>query len=115
MRRTALIAAAFLSLGACASTTDNTPQDNADKVTAIYAPVRLVASLCAAGVSKPCQDLNVRAAIKKALPIADAAVAEAVKQLSADSTRSNVAKWTSYAVSAVNVLSDALVAYEVKG
>ncbi len=114
MIRTSLLLAAAVALAGCANSATMTPQDKADTITAAYLPVRMLASLCAAGVSKPCKDPNVSENVRKALPIADAAVAEATKQIAADPERSNVAKWSSYAMSAVGVLAKVLITYDVK-
>ena len=105
---------AILAAGLLAGcTTPSTPQEKADTITMAYLPIRTLASLCAAGI-KPCEDPNVSMNVAKALPLADAAVAEATKQIAADPERSNVAKWSSYAMSAIGVLSKALATYGVK-
>lgn len=115
IKKLACIAALGIALAGCAPTTDTTPRaPSASTVTLAYTPIRMLASLCAAGVSKPCQDPNVSANVKKALPIADAAVAEYARQTAADPSRSNVEKWTSYAISAVNVLAEGMAVYGVK-
>lgn len=113
-----LLALVFLlPLGAC--TTDgakvdlSTPQAKVDAIDAAYTPVRLVAALCGSGAI--CSDPNVAANVRLAIPVADAAVAEAKKQiLASDGSQSAVAQWSGYAISAVNVLSQALAAYGVK-
>lgn len=106
----------LLALSACAdnnnaSSTSAATISPADKVALIYAPVRLLAVLCTRGVP-PCEDLNARSIVAAALPVVDTAVAEATKQMKADPSRGNIEKWSSYAVSAINVLSDALAASE---
>ncbi len=112
MKRALLSIVAAGLLAGCSTTA--TPQETADKVTLAYLPIRTIASLCAAGISKPCQDPNVSANVAKALPLADAAVDEAVRQITANPDRSNVAKWSSYAMSAIGLLTKALAAYDVK-
>jgi hypothetical protein len=112
-KRTILAIAVAGLLAGCSAT--DTPQQKADTITMAYLPFRAAASMCAAGLpSKPCGDPNVSENVKKALPLADAAVAEATKQIAADPERSNVAKWSSYAMSAIGVLAQALATYGVK-
>lgn len=110
-RYLALAIIAFLT--AC-SGTQPTPDSAINTINAVYLPVRTLAALCAAGI-KPCQDPNVSANVGKAIPLADAAVAEAIKAIRANPDQSNASKWSSYAMSAIDILAKALATYGVKG
>ncbi len=99
-------------LSACAGK-DSTPEQKADTITLAYMPIKALATLCAAGL-KPCEDPNISMNVAKAIPLADAAVNEAVKNIMANPDQSNVAKWSSYAMSAIGILTKALIAYGVK-
>lgn len=96
---------------ACTGT--ETATQKADAITLAYMPVRTLAGLCAAGL-KPCEDPNISANVAKAIPLADAAVDEAIKQINANPDQSSVAKWSSYAMSAIGILTKALQTYSVK-
>lgn len=111
MKNLFVVFVAALALAGCAGAM--TPQSVADSLRLGYVPIRALASLCAAGL-KPCEDINVSSNVDKAIPLADAAVDEAVKNILANPDQNNIAKWSAYANSAIAVLSKALVAYGVK-
>lgn len=102
-----LLLAAALIVGGCAQSGDTRSITPAEKVQLLYVPVRTAAVLCAAGV-KPCQKPEVSSKARLAIPIADAAVDEAVKALNADPSEPNIVKWSRFATEAIGVLAAVL-------
>jgi hypothetical protein len=111
---TAILAAITLACTVTACSGNQKPESTVDTINAVYLPVRTLATLCAASISKPCQDPNVSANVQKAIPLADAAVAEAIKNILASPDQSNASKWSRYAMSAIDILAKALAVYDVK-
>lgn len=116
---TATLAATLLglTLGGCVTTGGtvdlSTPQAKSAAIDAVYTPIRIMASLCGSGLL--CKDPNVAINVRIAIPVADEAVAEAKAQIMlSGGDEASIAKWSGYAISAVNVLAKALEAYGVK-
>lgn len=113
----AILAAAALSLGACATPPGADPiliaQQRVDQITVAYAAIRSAAVFCTSGVV--CKDEGVIKAVQAGLVTTDLAVAEAKRLIIANATdTSAMSKYSAIAMSAMEVLAKALQSFGVK-